>query len=263
MLRSPPHPASLRILITAGALLLLPALGTTQETHAHNHEGASTASAPDSTPSEQTMHGADHAMSGPMAASAHMKMTEWRAATPADSARAAAIADTLRRAIEKYRDVRLAVRDGFRQFAPKIKNQRVYHFTSSRHAFKEHFRFDPAQPTSLLYKKDASGQFELVGAMYVAPRDATPEKLDERIPLSVAQWHAHTNICVPTFRERTRWRETRNGEMVFGPRGLVATKADCEAEGGRFHPQVFGWMVHANVFASEDPAVVWGDGDAP
>lgn len=255
-------PSSHRAPVVAAlaALVLLPAWATAQEGHSHHPEEASRQAASDSAPADQAMHGADHAMSGAMTTSAHMRMTERRAATAADSVRAAAIVDTLRGAIEKYRDVRLARRDGFKQFAPKLKNQRIYHFTSKRHGFREFFRFDPAQPTSLLYKKEASGEFVLVGAMYIAPKNATAEELDQRIPLSIAQWHAHTNICVPTLRERKRWRETRNGQMVFGPNGLVATKERCDAEGGRFHPQVFGWMVHANVFVGDDPAAVWGDG---
>jgi len=58
--------------------------------------------------------------------------------------------------------------------------------------------------------------------------------------------------------DRDRWAETVNGRPVFGPLG-VATKEECSAANGRFIPQVFGWMVHANVFASDDPKVVWGD----
>src|SRR5260370_8001732 len=33
--------------------------------------------------------------------------------------------------------------------------------------------------------------------MYSAPADASPDQLDAIIPLSVAHWHAHTNICLP------------------------------------------------------------------
>ena len=40
-------------------------------------------------------------------------------------------------------------------------------------AIRERFKFDPAQPSSLLYKKDPDGSLRLVGAMYTAPKDAT------------------------------------------------------------------------------------------
>jgi hypothetical protein len=50
----------------------------------------------------------------------------------------------------------------------------------------------------------------------------------------------------------------KNGRPVFGPLG-VSTAAECNAAGGRFEKQIFGWMVHANVFASDDPKVIWHD----
>ena len=63
------------------------------------------------------------------ATAAHMMMTPLRPATAPDSIRAASIAVELRAAIEKYRNVKRAEADGFKMFAPQIKNQRVYHFT--------------------------------------------------------------------------------------------------------------------------------------
>ena len=120
----------------------------------------------------------------------HMQMTPLKAANPADSARAAKLVMNLRSAISKYRDVRVAVDDGFRQFAPQVKNQPVYHFTNYRWGFENAFRFNPDKPTSLLYKKDTSGNFVLIGAMYTAPKRFSLEKLDARVPLSV-EMHEH------------------------------------------------------------------------
>ena len=188
----------------------------------------------------------------------HMEMTALRPANRADSLKAAGLVTELRSAISKYRDVRVAVDDGFRQFAPQIKNQRVYHFTNYRWAFENSFRFNPEKPTSLLYQKDSSGSFVLVGAMYTAPKRFSEEKLNERVPLSVAQWHKHVNWCLPPRGEDQRWTEMRNGRPVFGPLG-VSTRAECDSVGGRFEKEVFGWMVHANVFASDDPRIIWGD----
>jgi hypothetical protein len=172
--------------------------------------------------------------------------------------RAAKLVTELRSSISKYRDVRVAVDDGFRQFAPQIKNQHVYHFTNYRWALQNSFKFNPDKPTSLLYKKDSNGSFVLVGAMYTAPKRFSEEKLNDRVPLSVAQWHKHVNWCLPPKGEDERWTEVRNGHPVFGPLG-VATQAECESAGGKFEKEVFGWMVHANVFASNDPKVIWGD----
>jgi len=189
---------------------------------------------------------------------AHMEMTPRRSPTRADSIRAAQIVAELRSGIAKYHDVRVAVDDGFRQFAPQLKNQRIYHFTSAKRAIASAFSFNAAKPTSLLYKKDAVGNFVLVGAMYTAPKRLSADKLDERVPLGAAQWHKHVNWCLPPKGGDARWTEKRNGRPVFGPLG-VATREECNAAGGRFHKEVFGWMVHANVFASDDPKVIWGD----
>ena len=201
--------------------------------------------------------GVDASMSGPIAVGPYMKLTPTRAATPADSARAAEVAAALRQAIGKYRDVKVAEADGYEIFAPGMPQQ-VYHFTSRWRSVKEAFRFDPAQPSSLLYRRTPAGGFELVGAMYHAPRRLSLEKLDERIPLSIARWHAHTNFCVPERGDQRRWFETKDGKPLFGPAGGISTRTQCDAVGGKFHEQVFGWMVHAMVFAGTDPATIWG-----
>lgn len=187
-------------------------------------------------------------------------MTAPRPANPADSARAARLATDIRQALAKYRDVHTAMADGYVQFLPNVPQQ-VYHFTSWRNAMAEAFRFDPALPTSLLYRKNADGSYTLVGAMYTEPRGTSEHDLDQRVPLSVAQWHQHVNLCVPPRGEAVRWTEMRDGKPVFGPKSPVATEAACRAVGGHFIPHLFGWMVHANVFASNDPAVVWGHVD--
>jgi hypothetical protein len=202
-------------------------------------------------------------MSDGMATNPHMRMTALRRGSAADSARARALVDTLRAALAKYRDVGVAEAEGFRLFAPQVKEQRVYHFTRNRNALKAAFVFDPAEPTSLLYTKDGAGGYTLVGAMYTAPRRATEDELNARVPLSIARWHEHVAICIPKPGDEARWRETRDGRPLFGPTGAIATKPDCEAAGGRWFAQLFGWMVHANVFASNDPAVIWGDSQDP
>lgn len=191
--------------------------------------------------------------------SAHMRMTSTRPATAADSARAIAVADSLRAAIAKYRDVHVAERDGYKLFLPGVKTQRVFHFTKKWNAMRNSFGFDATRPTSLLYRKNEAGEFVLIGAMYTAPRRLEEKELDARIPLSIAQWHQHVNICVPKLGHRERWLEKRDGQMVFGPAGVISTEAECDKAGGRFMPQLFGWMVHANVFSETDGIAAWKD----
>jgi hypothetical protein len=200
-------------------------------------------------------HAAHEAMSGAMHANPHIRMSPERPATAADSARAAELVASARVALAKYKDVRVAEREGYRMFAPNVKNQPVYHFTKLGAAFRERFRLDIATPSSLLYKQDADGTMRLVGAMYTAPKDASWEELNERVPLSIARWHLHTNMCLPRMTQLERWREIEGGKPVFGPASPIATREACDAVDGRFMPVVLNWMVHANVYEPD----VWGE----
>jgi hypothetical protein len=189
----------------------------------------------------------------------HMEMTPERRSTAADSSRAAGVAALLREALKPYADTTGAIADGYKLFLPQVKNQKVYHFTNNWNAVKEAFRFDPAKPTSLLYRKDADGHFVLIGAMYTAPKRFGPDKLDSRVPLSVARWHKHVNWCVPRKDDAQRWLERKEGHAVFGPESPIASRSACDAVRGVFHETVFGWMLHANVLAGDDPKAIWGD----
>ena len=192
------------------------------------------------------------------AMAAHMAYSSPRPLTADDSVLSAKIINDLRQAIAKYQDVKVAEADGYKMFAPQIKNQPQYHFTKGWNAIRNQWGFDPARPTSLLYEKDAQGQFHLIGAMYTASKRTSEDELNERVPLSVARWHRHVNWCIPTRNAKDRWYETKNGRPIFGPLG-VATKDECDAANGRFIPQAFGWMVHANVFAGNDLKSIWHD----
>jgi hypothetical protein len=175
--------------------------------------------------------------------SQHMTMTAMRAQTPEDVQRAREIAAQLRVGIEKYRDYHVALNEGFKIFMPNVP-QPEYHFTCYRNGFLEAFTFDPARPTSLLYRKTSTG-YELVGAMYTMPKRATEDQLNARVPLSVAMWHLHTNLCMPPRAQ------LRNADWSkFGLKGSIPTQDACDAAGGRFRPSIFGWMVH--VYPYED-----------
>ncbi len=220
-------------------------------------QGKPMAGMPRDTTDSRASAAADQAMSGPMAADAHMRMTPMRERSVADSARAALRVSELRAAIERYRDVHVAEADGYRIFLPNVP-QPVYHFTNWRYALAAAFAFDPARPTSLLYRRQAGGGFELVGAMYTAAAQASLDELDRRVPLSVAHWHQHVAWCVPPRGAQQRWAETDGGVPRFGPKSPIATREACNVVGGVFLPRIFGWMVHANVFAGDDPLVIWG-----
>jgi len=194
-------------------------------------------------------------MSGDEMPMSHMTMTKRVPARAGDAARAAAIADTVGRAIQKYRDYHVALDEGFTIFLPQVP-QKVYHFTSKLNGLSSVFSFDPSRPTSLLYRKTAGG-YELVGAMFTAPKRFTPEQLNERVPLSVAEWHMHTNFCLAPRGQGQAALPVGNAAPRFGLRGTITTEAECSAAGGRFFPSVFGWMVHVSPW-EKDPALVWG-----
>jgi hypothetical protein len=195
---------------------------------------------------QQAEHGAMDAMShmhhhqmGP-----HMYMTKLRVpATPADWAKADEIVKELREAIEqdRYKDYQVALSDGFRIFMPKLP-QPEYHFTNYYNGFLESFSFDPTRPTSLLYKKTKTG-YDLIGAMYTMPKRVSEEQLNERVPLSITQWHLHTKLCLPPKDQRATADWTK-----FGLQGSILTKEACTEAGGTFYPVIFGWMVHVYPF---------------
>jgi len=180
--------------------------------------------------------------------SAHMHMTEPRQQSPADLQRANEIVEQLRAGIEKYRDYHVALNEGFHIFMPNVP-QKEYHFTSYKNGFLEAFAFDPSRPTSLLYKKTADG-YELVGAMYTMPKRATEEQLNERVPLTIASWHLHTNLCMPPQGQRQNADWTK-----FGLRGSITTQDACDAAGGKFSPVIFGWMTHVYPYEDSTPKV--------
>lgn len=217
--------------------------------------------APEEHPDNHAAAAAEHAMAGTVAEDLHLRLTPLRHPSPGDSARAAEILAIMRRDLAKYRDIRVAQADGFRQYIPGGAAP-VQHYTKLRWAFQSRNKLDPARPTSLLYQRGTDGTLTLVGAMFTAPPQTTDDQLDARLPLSVARWHQHINWCLPPLAEaRRRWRETKDGQPVFGPKSSIATEAACAAVGGRFRPRLFGWMLHVMAFADGDP---WAaEGHAP
>jgi hypothetical protein len=230
---------------------------------------------------------APNAMGGQMGMGAHMVMTAPRPQTPQDLERAHVVLDTLRRALIPYHDYRVALSQGYQIFLPTVP-QEVYHFTDYSAAQQEYIgHSDLRFPGSLLYVKNSSGDYVLIGAMYSAPADYTPAQLDAIIPLSIARWHAHTNICLPNgvtlndvLRGDVHGTQVDMPGMLpvsssasapainqqlgfladgrFGFTGKIADASTCEAAGGHLLKQAFGWMVHVYPFNGDDLKVAFG-----
>ena len=181
----------------------------------------------------------------------HMKMTTLRDLKPGDQDKADEVIAAARRTAEKYTDYKVALADGYKIFLPNLP-QKQYHFTNYRYAFEAAISFNPEHPTSLLYEKQGS-VYKLIGVMYTAPKNANWNELDQRIPLSVAQWHAHINLCMPPSDRRN---EAWGPNAKFGLAGSIVTRADCDTAGGKFMPQIFGWMVHVYPF-EQRPEAIW------
>ena len=249
-------------------VLLMAAMARSQQQPAAgNAQSAGQADMPDmdmsknmSTSDGETGMHAMHSMEGHMDMGPHMKMTALRPVQPGDAERAQRVVEAARKTSAKYLDYHVALADGFKIFHPELP-QKIYHFTDYQYAMEEAFRFNPERPTSLLYEKRGDG-YQLVGVMYTAPKRFSEDQLNERIPLSIAQWHEHVNFCVaPAGRKM----EVLTAHPQFGLRGSISTQEACDAAGGTFHPVVFGWMVHVYPF-EKDQKNIWSvdhkDGDA-
>jgi hypothetical protein len=199
---------------------------------------------------DASMH-AMHSMEGHMDMGPHMKMTALRTPQPGDAEKAQKVVEVARGVMEKYKDYHVALNEDFKIFHPEIP-QKQYHFTNYRYAFEAAFKFNPEHPTSLLYEKTGD-DYKLVGIMYTAPKRFNEDDLNERIPLSIAEWHEHVNFCKAPEGRR---QEMLGPNPKFGLRGSITTQAECDSAGGEFHPIVFNWMVHLYPL-EKDPAAVW------
>jgi hypothetical protein len=218
----------------------------THQTPANQQPPASSAQDDLNTATDAMSHGHEHHMG------AHMHMSTLRPANSADTAQAQKIIDSARASLEKYKDVKVAQADGFKIFHGEIK-QPMYHFTNYKYAMEAGWTFNPEHPTSLLYEKTADNNFKLIGAMYTAPARFTEDQLNARVPLSVAQWHQHVNLCRPPVGKGASMLEPN---PLFGLNGSISTEEGCKAAGGTFIPRIFGWMVHLYPY-EKDMDSIW------
>ena len=221
----------------------MPAMNMSEHSDAADFHDNSSMSGGDSAMRAMESH---HMNMGP-----HMKMTKPRPLSHGDKEKADEIVRAARAVADKYQDYKLALADGYRIFLPNIP-QKQYHFTNYRYAWQARNHFDPSRLSSLLYEKRGDS-YKLIGVMYTARKDASEDELNSRIALSSAQWHAHVNLCMPA---RDRRQEALVPDAKFGLAGSINTKEACDAAGGRFLPQVFGWMVHVYPLETK-PEDIW------
>ena len=93
----------------------------------------------------------------------HMQMSLKGEPAPGDEARSNEILNAAARVLLKYRDVKTAVRDGYKPFLPSGKIGEEIHYTNYRYR-RRRPQFDYDRPTSILYQRTAEG-LKAVGVM--------------------------------------------------------------------------------------------------
>jgi len=181
-----------------------------------------------------------------VAMAGHMYITPLRPAQPGDEEKVKDVVAQVRAAIERYKDYKKALADGYVIANPEV-DQPQFHFNNQVNIQEAERHFDPAKPSSLLYFKTPKQHYKLEGVMFTAGPNASEDELNRRIPLSIVRWHEHTNFCAAPAN---RVREYLGQHPKFGMFGSINTAEACKAEGGTFLPHVFTWMIH--VFPFED-----------
>jgi hypothetical protein len=170
----------------------------------------------------------------------HMCITPMRPKQPGDEEKAKALVAEVKATIEKYKDYKKALADGYVIANPTVV-QPQYHFTNDANVRLADTQFDPTKPSALLYYQTPTQHYKLEGVMFTDSTSATEDELNERIPLSIARWHEHTNFCGAPANKVS---EYHGKNPKFGMFGSIHTKEACQAEGGTFFPVIFSWMIH-------------------
>jgi hypothetical protein len=189
----------------------------------------------------------------------HMYVTPLRAKQPGDEEKAKAVVAQVKASIQRYKDYRKALADGYVIANPNV-NEPQFHFTREANVLAAEKHFDPTRPSSLLYFQTPTQRYKLEGVMFTLPPNASEDALNERVPLSMARWHKHTNFCAAPAN---RVKEYLGKRPKFGMFGSINTAAACKAEGGTFYPVMFTWMIHIFPFETDLKDVFSMNDDIP
>jgi hypothetical protein len=170
----------------------------------------------------------------------HMYMTSLRPKQPGDEEKARAVVAQVKASIERYKDYKKALADGYTIGNPEV-NEPQFHFISQANTAEAEKHFDPTRPSALLYFQTPKQRYKLEGVMFTVPPNAGEDELDDRIPLSIVRWHKHIKFCAAPA---DKVKEYLGKHPKFGMFGSINTPEACKAEGGTFFPVIFTWMVH-------------------
>jgi hypothetical protein len=171
----------------------------------------------------------------------HLQVSIRTPPQPGDAARADAVLASARKVMAKYPSTEQAERDGYKPFSATGMPGEEVHYANAWRAGAEGSSFDADRPSALLYRRTPQGM-RIVGVMYTARTDASPETLSLRVPLSVGVWHRHVHFCGwPKDAPRSDYE---GPAPRFGFFGSIADPAACEAARGYWIPVALGWMTH-------------------
>ena len=189
----------------------------------------------------------------------HMRITALRPPQPGDEEKTRAIVAQVRASIERYRDYKNALADGYEIANPKV-DQPQAHFNNAANLKEAETHFDPTRPSSLLYFKTPKQRYKLEGVMFTMPTTASEDDLNQRIPLSQVRWHEHANFCAAPA---DKVKEYFGQHPKFGMFGSINTADACKAEGGQFFPVIFTWMIHVFPFETDMKDIFSMNDDIP
>src|SRR5260370_27144930 len=153
------------LVLTLGALLLTALLGHAQQ---QNQEKGSMPGMDMSGMGDMSSMGDMSDMGPSMAAMVgHMYITPLRPKQPGDEEKAKAVVANVKAAIERYKDYRKALADGYVIANPKLK-QPQYHFINQANSREADLHFDPSRPTALLYRRSTTQEYKRAGVLYTA-----------------------------------------------------------------------------------------------
>jgi cytochrome c556 len=189
----------------------------------------------------------------------HMSVTSLRPSQPGDEEKVKAVVAQVRATIERYRDYKKALADGYVIANPDV-DEPQFHFNNKANIEEAAHHFDPTRPSSLLYFQTPKQRYKLEGVMFTVPPTATEDELNSRIPLSIVRWHEHVKFCAAPAN---RVKEYLGKHPKFGMFGSINTAEACKAEGGTFYPVIFSWMIHVFPFENNLKDVFSMNDDIP
>ena len=135
--------------------------------------------------------------------------------------------DTVRDATAKYRDIEVALEEGYLQTTEDVPNMGA-HFIHPIRALDG--LFNPAEPEILMYTGDEELGWRLVGTSFVLPREQVGDEHPEAFAGPLDNWHVHYSLCT-------------------GPNSISrsTTPEQCAEEQSVWLPS-YGWMIHAWVW---------------